>query len=113
MPIADAYHYYCRGMELLSAGDYRQSAVALEQAKRQEPSKASIREALARAYLSVRSYREAEREARALVESEPASHYAHFLLARALDRLGESGEARRNYRLARCLGSEIVPDHKI
>ena len=104
-----AYHYYCRGMELLAAGDFRQSAVALERAKRIEPDKGSIREALARAYLSARSYRDAERESRALVDGEPTNHYGHFLLGRALERLGRVADARRHYRLARCLGSTLVP----
>lgn len=105
----DAYHYYSRGMELLESGDFRQSAVALEQAKRLEPDKGSIREALARAYLSTRSYRAAERESQALVDGEPTNHYGHFLLGRALERLGRRMDARRHYRLARCLGSELVP----
>lgn len=105
----DAYHYYSRGMELLDSGDYRESAMALEQAKRLEPDKGSIREALARAYLSARSYGAAERESRALVEGAPTNHYGHFLLGRALERLGRRTDARRHYRLARCLGSTLVP----
>lgn len=106
--MADAYHYFRRGTELLEARDYHQSAVALERANRLEPGVASIREALARAYLSARAYRRAADEFAAVVEQQPTNHYAHYGLARALDRLGETRQAARHRRLARCLGSTLV-----
>jgi Flp pilus assembly protein TadD len=41
------------------------------------------------------------------VELHPADHYAHFGLARALDRLGDVAGAAKHYKLARHLGSTL------
>ena len=80
-----------------------QATVALEKAKRREPAKASIREALGIAYFRIRRFEEAEREFRAMVELHPVDDYAHFALARCLEKLGREGEAAGHYKLARCL----------
>lgn len=104
----EAYEYYQRGQELLQSHDYRAASVALERAKRLEPDKGSIREALGRAYLSSRAYRRAAEEFAKAVELAPTDHYAHFGLGRALERLGEAAAAKRHYTLARCFGSQLV-----
>lgn len=104
----EAYDAYCRGTELLDAQEYRQAAIALERAKRLEPDKGSIREALGRAYLSSRAYHRAAEEFGAAVELAPTDHYAHYGLARSLDRLGDARGAALHYKLARCLGSKLV-----
>ena len=104
----EAYDCFCRGRELLDAEEFRQAAVPLERAKRLEPDKGSIREALGRAYLSARAYRRAAEEFEAAVRLSPTDHYAHFGLGRALDRLGDERGAARHYKLARCLGSTLV-----
>ena len=101
----DAYEAYSRGQELLAAHEYRQATVALERAKALEPEKGSIREALGRAYLSSRAYRNAASEFAKAVELAPTDGYAHYGLARALDRLGERRMAARHYKLARVFGS--------
>lgn len=107
-----AYDAYTRGMALLQSGDPHPASVALERAKRLEPEKASIREALGRAYLMRRSWEEAAGEFAKAVELHPTDHYAHWGLARALERLGRGPESRRHYRLARAFGSPLVgPDH--
>jgi tetratricopeptide (TPR) repeat protein len=104
----EAYEYYRRGHELLESRDFRAASIALERAKRLEPNKGSIREALGRAYLSARSYRRAAEEFAAAVELAPTDHYAHFGLGRSLERLGDHTAARRHYMLARCFGSTLV-----
>ena len=104
----EAYDAFQRGTELLAIREYRQAAIALERAKRLEPDKGSIREALGRAYLSSRAYGRAAEEFGAAVELHPTDHYAHFGLARALDRLGDARGAARHYKLARYLGSTHV-----
>lgn len=104
----EAYEAFRRGTELLAISEFRQAAVALERAKRLEPDKGSIREALGRAYLSSRAYARAAEEFGAAVELHPADHYAHYGLARALDRLGDAAGAARHYKLARHLGSTLV-----
>jgi tetratricopeptide (TPR) repeat protein len=102
----EAYEAFCNGRWLLEAREFRQAAVALERAKALEPDKASIREALGRAYLSSRAYRRAAEEFAAAVELAPTDGYAHYCLARSLDRLGDP-MARRHYRLAECFGTGL------
>ena len=63
-----AYEHFQRGSELLASRDFHQAALALEMAKRIEPDKASSREALGRAYLSVREYAKAAEEFEVVVE---------------------------------------------
>ena len=104
----EAYEYFQRGQELLTTRDFQAASIALERAKRLEPDKASIREALGRAYLSSRDYRRAAAEFTAAVELAPTDHYAHFGLGRALDRLGDTTGAKRHYKLARWFGSTLV-----
>jgi Flp pilus assembly protein TadD len=103
-----AYEDFRRGSDLLANRDFHQAAVALERAKRLEPDKGSIREALGRAYLSSRSYSKAAEEFQAAVDLAPTDHYAHFGLGRALERLGDRERAQFHYKLARCFGSTLV-----
>ena len=102
----DAYDAFRHGTWLLEEREYRQAAVALERAKAHEPDKGSIREALGRAYLSSRAYHRAAEEFAAAVELAPTDGYAHYGLARSLDRLGDP-MAARHYRLAECFGTGI------
>ena len=82
----------------------------LEKAKRREPDKASIREALGIAYFRLGRFAEAEAEFRAVLELCP-DDYAHYALGRCLDRLGRPVEAQGHYKLARSLrpGPRAVP----
>ena len=57
----------------------------LEKAKRREPEKASIREALGIAYFRIHRYAEAETEFRKMLELAPVDDYAHYALGRALE----------------------------
>jgi Flp pilus assembly protein TadD len=102
-----AYECYQRGHELLASRDFNQATVALERAKRLEPDKGSIREALGRAYISCRRYDDAAVEFAAAVELAPTDGYAHYGLARALERLGDRRRAARHYKLARVFGSPV------
>jgi Flp pilus assembly protein TadD len=101
--MSETYDLYQLGKSRLREGMTAQATVPLEKAKRLEPGKASIREALGIAYFRLSRWDEAEAEFRALVELAPADHYAHFALGRALDRLGRRVEARGHYKLARWL----------
>ena len=102
----DAYEAFCNGQWLLEAREYRQAVIALERAKKLEPDKASIREALGRAYLASRSYRRAADEFGAAVDMNPTDGYAHYGLARSLSRLGDP-LARRHFKLAKVLGTGL------
>ena len=97
------YSLFQRGRRHLRAGMAAQATVALEKAKRREPDKASIREALGIAYLRIQRYEEAEEEFRAMLELSPADHYAHYALGRALEKLGRDAEANGHYKLASSL----------
>ena len=80
-----------------------QATVALEKAKRREPDKASIREALGIAYFRIRRYAEAEAEFRTALELSPVNDYAHYALGRCLEMQGETAEANGHYKLASSL----------
>ena len=97
------YDLFQRGREHLKAGMPAQATVALEKAKRREPGKASIREALGIAYFRIRRFEEAEREFRAMIDLHPVDDYAHLALARCLEKQGRVEEAAGHFKLARCL----------
>jgi len=101
--MSETYDLYCQGREHLANGMNAQATVALEKAKRREPAKASIREALGIAYFRIRRFAEAEREFRECVELGPADHYAYFALGRCLEKQGREREAAGQYKLARVL----------
>ena len=95
------YDLYRRGRAHLENGLNAQATVALEKAKRREPEKASIREALGIAYFRIRRFAEAEREFRAMLDIHPVDDYAHFALGRCLEKQGKAREAAGHYKLAR------------
>jgi Flp pilus assembly protein TadD len=85
-----------------------QATVSLEKAKRREPAKASIREALGIAYFRLRRYEEAESSFARWSTSRLRTTTRTYGLARALEKLGRTSEARGHLKLARSLrpGSE-------
>lgn len=87
----------------MADGLHAQATVSLEKAKRREPRKASIREALGISYFRIRRFADAEREFRIMLELQPSNDYAHFALGRCLEKQGKTGEARGHYKLARTL----------
>ena len=101
--MSETYELFRQGREHMAAGMNAQATVALEKAKRREPEKASIREALGIAYLRIQRYEEAETEFRAMLELSPADHYAHYALGRALEKQGKQAEANGHYKLASSL----------
>ena len=96
----ETYNLYRQGRAHLDAGLNAQATVALEKAKRREPEKASIREALGIAYFRIRRFAEAEQEFRVVLELAPVDHYAHFALGRCLEKQGRADEAFGHYKLA-------------
>jgi Flp pilus assembly protein TadD len=106
--MSEAYDYFQQGRSHLKQGMAAQATVPLEKAKRLEPGKASIREALGIAYFRIQRWVEAETEFRAILELSPADDYAHYALGRCLEKQGRSSEANGHYKLASSLrpGSE-------
>ncbi|HEY4977518.1 MAG TPA: tetratricopeptide repeat protein [Gaiellaceae bacterium] len=101
--MSSTYELFQKGKRHLADGMPAQAVVSLEKAKRHEPRKASIREALGIAYLRLGRFEEAESEFRAMVEITPTDAYAYYGLGRSLASLGRSAEARGQLKLARML----------
>ena len=97
------YSLFQQGSAHLKRGMAAQATVALEKAKRREPEKASIREALGIAYFRIRRWEEAEAEFRKLLELSPVNDYAHYALGRCLEKQGREREANAHYKLASSL----------
>ncbi len=98
--MSETYNLFQQGKAQLRDGMPAQATVSLEKAKRREPHKASIREALGIAYFRIRRFAEAEQEFRAILELKAVDHYAHFALARCLEKQGRPDEAFGHYRMA-------------
>ena len=91
--MSETYDLFQQGRARLKEGRAAQATVPLEKARRREPEKASIREALGIAYFRLQRYPEAEQEFRAVLELSPADDYAHYGLGRALEKQGRDAEA--------------------
>jgi Flp pilus assembly protein TadD len=98
--MSETYDLFRQGREHMAAGMNAQATVALEKAKRREPEKTSIREALGIAYFRIRRFAEAEQEFRVILELRPVDHYAHFALGRCLEKQGRPEEAVPHYKMA-------------
>ena len=101
--MSDAYDLYQLGWARLRDGMAAQATVPLEKARRLEPEKASIREALGIAYFRIKDWRSAEREFRKVLELSPVDDYAHYALGRSLLNQGRKAEAATHLKLARYL----------
>jgi Flp pilus assembly protein TadD len=98
--MSETYDLFQKGREHMAAGMNAQATVSLEKAKRREPEKTSIREALGIAYFRIRRFAEAEQEFRDILELRPVDHYAHFALGRCLEKQGKPQEAVSHYKMA-------------
>jgi Flp pilus assembly protein TadD len=97
------YSLFQQGRRHLKGGMPAQATVSLEKAKRREPDKESIREALGIAYFRIRRWDAAEAEFRKLIELSPVNDYAHYALGRCLEKQGRDREANAHYKLASSL----------
>ena len=101
--MSETYDLFQEGRRRLQKGMPAQATVPLEKAKKREPHKASIREALGIAYFRIQRYEEAESEFRAMLEISPTDDYAHYALGRCLEKQGRANEANGHYKLASSL----------
>lgn len=102
-----AYELFQRGTRMLVEHHPGAAAVLLERALALEPGKASILEALGRAYYNQGEHAAAAERFGTMVEVDPLAHYAHFGLGLARARLGDRGSALRHLRMAVFLKPEI------
>jgi tetratricopeptide (TPR) repeat protein len=96
----DAYTAFSEGMRLLSDGNAHAAVIALEQARELEPSKSSVREALARAYFRTGRFSAAEQEFIATLDIEPVNDYAQYGVGLCRLKAGDRAKARGHLRLA-------------
>jgi Flp pilus assembly protein TadD len=101
--MTETFDLFQQGRDHLANGRAAQATVPLEKAKKREPEKASIREALGIAYFRIRRYDEAEAEFRKMLELAPVDDYAHYALGRCLEKQGREQEANGHYKLASSL----------
>jgi tetratricopeptide (TPR) repeat protein len=95
-----AYELFRRGTRLLAEHHPGAAAVVLERALRLEPGKASILEALGRAYYNQGQPALAAERFRQIIDRDPVAHYSHFGLGLAYRRLGDVRGALRHLKLA-------------
>jgi len=95
-----AYELLQRGSSLLRQRHFAAAAIVLARADHEEPGKASILEALGRAYYNSGQHDRARATFEQLLELDPSAHYAHFGLGQSLKQLGRRDEARTHLRLA-------------
>ena len=101
--MSEAYELFQLGKARLRDGEAAQATVPLEKARRLEPDKASIREALGIAYFRITHWHAAELEFRKVLELSPVDDYAHYALGRSLLKQGRQDEASTHLKLARFL----------
>jgi Flp pilus assembly protein TadD len=103
-----AYGLLQRGKALMRRRHNAQAAVLLERARRLEPGKGSIVEALARAYYNSGQHNLAADVFTEVLEIDPSSAYGHFGLGQSLKQIGQRDEARTHLRLAVALAPHSV-----
>lgn len=100
------YSLYQQGRSQLAEGNARGAAEVLELAVEREPSKASLHEALGRAYFASARPRLARGAFERALELDPTDHYAHFGVGRCLEREGHLADAAKHLKLACALADD-------
>jgi tetratricopeptide (TPR) repeat protein len=95
-----AYELFQRGSRLLAEHHPGAAATLLERCLALEPGKASILEALARAYFDQGAHDRAADTFQAMIDANPLADYAHFGLGLSHARLGDTRRARRHLEMA-------------
>ncbi|UCM91374.1 tetratricopeptide repeat protein [Streptomyces marincola] len=94
---------YRAAEHLLDARDPRGALKLLDPLITAHPENTAARLLRARAFFLAAQLRSAELEFQLVLEREPDNAFAHFALARTLERAGRDGEALRHFRLAAAL----------
>ncbi|MDT0306596.1 tetratricopeptide repeat protein [Streptomyces sp. DSM 44917] len=89
--------------QLLAARDPRGALKLLDPLITAHPENTAARLLRARAFFLAAQLRSAELEFQLVIEREPDNAFAHFALARTLERGGRDAEALRHFRLAAAL----------
>jgi len=94
---------YRAAEQLLAARDPQGAVQLLDSVVTAHPENTAARLLRARAFFHAARLRPAELEFELVLEREPDNAYAHFALARTLQRAGREVEAIRHFRLAAAL----------
>ena len=94
------YSLYEQGRSRLDRGNPTGAAEVLELAIEREPEKASLHEALGRAYFASSRVDQAREEFERAVAINPSDDYAHFGIGRCFERQSRLPEAAKHYKLA-------------
>ncbi|AQW50062.1 tetratricopeptide repeat protein [Streptomyces violaceusniger] len=94
---------YRAAEQLLAARDPRGAVKLLDSVISSHPENTAARLLRARAFFLAAQLRSAELEFQLVIEREPDNAFAHFALARTLERANRSAEATRHFRLAAAL----------
>lgn len=89
--------------QLLAARDPNGAVKLLDPVVSAHPENTAARLLRARAFFAAARLRPAELEFQLVLEREPDNAFAHFALARTLERANRPDEARRHFRLAAAL----------
>ncbi len=96
----ESYELFQSGLALLEVGKPAAAVKALEAAKDQEPGKASIREALGRAYYNSGKFDFATWQFKKTLAIEPTNDFAHFGTSLSLERVGRYNKAMGHIKMA-------------
>lgn len=99
-PSGDVYDWYRRALGLLEGGNPEAAAELLAHARSEEPTSASVLEALARATFDARRYGDAAIHFMELVSTSPDNDYAWFGLGLVRMRLGQHTAAVEHLAMA-------------
>lgn len=91
---------YEQGRARLQGGEPAAAAEVLELAVEREPQKASLREALGRAYYATSRVEPARVQFQSALDLDPSDDYAHFGLGCCLERQGRLPDAAKHFKLA-------------
>lgn len=94
------YSLYEQGQWRLTSGNPQGAIEVLELAIERAPGKASLHEALGRAYFAASRPEPAREQFEEALELDPSNDYAHFGMGRCLERQGHLPEAAKHYKLA-------------
>jgi len=108
-PTTVVYDLYRQGCERLEGGNPAGAAEVLELAVAHEPQKASLQEALGRAYFAAGRIARARSQFERALALSPTDDYAHFGIGRCFEREGRRAEAAKFYKLACALSPR--PDY--
>lgn len=100
MNVEDTYDLFSKGKKLAKKNEHLKAVMFFEKAKKLEPEKGSIREALAFSYYKCGLYSSAKENFSKAVSIDAANDYAHYGLGLCLIKEGKVNKALRHLKIA-------------